>query len=41
MTLKAKQEIENAEVIIGYKTYVKLIQQIIKRDVEVFSGNMG
>jgi len=41
MTLKAKQEIENAEVIIGYKTYVKLIQQIIKSDVEVFSGNMG
>lgn len=41
MTLKAKQEIENAEVIIGYKTYVKLIQQIIKRDIEVISGNMG
>jgi precorrin-3B C17-methyltransferase len=41
MTLQAKQEIENAEVIIGYKTYVKLIQQTIKRDVEVFSGNMG
>jgi precorrin-3B C17-methyltransferase len=41
MTLEAKQEIENAEVIIGYKTYVKLIQQIIKSDIEVFSGNMG
>ncbi|MCW4015965.1 MAG: precorrin-3B C(17)-methyltransferase [Candidatus Bathyarchaeota archaeon] len=41
MTLKAKQEIEQAEVIIGYKTYVKLIQKIIKKDVEVFSGNMG
>lgn len=41
MTPKAKQEIESAEVIIGYKTYVKLIQSIIKRDVEVISGGMG
>jgi len=41
MTLKAKQEIENADVIVGYKTYVKLIDQIIKPETEVFSGNMG
>jgi precorrin-3B C17-methyltransferase len=41
MTPKAKQEIQSAEVIIGYKTYVKLIQSIIKRDVEVISGGMG
>ncbi|MCW4022763.1 MAG: precorrin-3B C(17)-methyltransferase [Candidatus Bathyarchaeota archaeon] len=41
MTLKAKQEIENADVIVGYKTYVKLIEQIIKPETEVFSGNMG
>jgi precorrin-3B C17-methyltransferase len=41
MTLKAKREIENADVIIGYKTYVTLIREIIKSDVEVFSGNMG
>jgi precorrin-3B C17-methyltransferase len=41
MTPEAKQAIENAEVIIGYKTYVKLIQPIIKRDVEVVSGSMG
>lgn len=41
MTPEAKQAIENAEVIVGYKTYVKLIQSIIKRDVEVISGNMG
>lgn len=41
MTLKAKQEIESAEVIIGYKTYLKLVQQIIKDEVEVISGNMG
>jgi precorrin-3B C17-methyltransferase len=41
MTLKAKQEIENADVVIGYKTYVKLIQQTIKPEVEVISGTMG
>jgi precorrin-3B C17-methyltransferase len=41
MTPEAKRAIENAEVIIGYKTYVKLIQSIIKRDVEVISGSMG
>lgn len=41
MTLEAKQEIEKAEVIIGYKTYLKLIQCLIKDDVEVISGNMG
>src|SRR3990170_8751079 len=41
MTLKARQEIEAAEVVIGYKTYVKLIQTIIKPDAEVFSGIMG
>ena len=41
LTPKAKQEIEDAEVIIGYRTYVQLIQQIIKCDVEVISGKMG
>src|SRR3989337_756165 len=41
MTLKARQEIENAEVVIGYKTYVKLVESIIKPDAEVFSGIMG
>jgi precorrin-3B C17-methyltransferase len=41
MTLEARQEIENAEVIVGYKTYVKLIQKIIKNGTEVVSGNMG
>jgi len=41
LTPKAKQAIENAEVIIGYRTYVKLIQSIIKRDVEIVSGGMG
>ncbi|MCP8312939.1 MAG: precorrin-3B C(17)-methyltransferase [archaeon] len=41
MTPKAKQEVETAEVIIGYETYVKLIQSIIKRNVEVIAGKMG
>jgi precorrin-3B C17-methyltransferase len=41
LTPKARQAIESAQVIIGYKTYVKLIQSIIKRDVEVVSGGMG
>jgi precorrin-3B C17-methyltransferase len=41
MTPKAKQEIETAEVIIGYETYVKLIRSIVKRDTEVITGRMG
>ena len=41
MTLEAKQAIESADVIVGYKTYVKLVESIIKPNVEVFSGVMG
>ncbi|MGZ4849861.1 MAG: precorrin-3B C(17)-methyltransferase [Candidatus Bathyarchaeia archaeon] len=41
MTPKARSEIENADVIVGYGTYVKLIQSIIKPNAEVFSGTMG
>jgi precorrin-3B C17-methyltransferase len=41
MTPKAKQELERADVIVGYATYVKLIQTIIKPDAEVISGRMG
>jgi precorrin-3B C17-methyltransferase len=41
MTLEAKQAIETANVVVGYKTYVKLIESIIKPGVEVFSGVMG
>jgi precorrin-3B C17-methyltransferase len=41
MTLKARQEIENADVVIGYKTYVKLVQAIVKPTAEVLSGTMG
>lgn len=41
MTPKARAEIENADVIVGYGTYVKLIQPIIKPGCEVVSGTMG
>src|SRR5208283_5413611 len=41
LTPKARSEIENADVIVGYSTYIKLIQAIIKPNAEVFSGTMG
>lgn len=41
MTPKARTEIEAANVIVGYGTYVKLIQSIVKSGTEVFSGTMG
>ena len=41
LTPKARSEIENADVVVGYGTYVKLIQAIIKPDAEVVSGTMG
>jgi precorrin-3B C17-methyltransferase len=41
MTPKARWEIENADVVIGYKTYVTLVKGLIKSGVEVISGTMG
>jgi len=41
MTLEARREIETADVIVGYKTYVKLVESIAKPSTEVFSGIMG
>lgn len=41
MTPKAKQEIERADVVVGYATYVNLIQSIIKPNATVVSGRMG
>jgi len=41
LTPKARGEIENADVLVGYGTYIKLIQSIIKPGAEVFSGTMG
>lgn len=41
MTSKARSEIENADVVVGYGTYIKLIQNMIKKEAEVISGTMG
>jgi precorrin-3B C17-methyltransferase len=41
MTLEAKQAVETADVVVGYKTYVKLVESIIRPGAEVFSGTMG
>mgnify|MGYP001159234395 CR=1 FL=1 len=41
MTPKARWEIENADVVVGYKTYVTLVKSLIKSGVEVISGTMG
>lgn len=41
ITFKAKEEIENADVIVGYATYVELIKPLIRADAEVIAGRMG
>jgi precorrin-3B C17-methyltransferase len=41
LTPKARREIETADVVVGYGTYIKLIQSIVKKGSEVFSGTMG
>ncbi len=41
MTTEAKEAIQSADVIVGYKTYVKLIESIVKPGTEIFSGVMG
>lgn len=41
MTFKAKMEIENADVIIGYKTYIDLVKPLIKPTTEIIVGKMG
>jgi precorrin-3B C17-methyltransferase len=41
MTPKAKREIERADVVVGYATYMKLVRSIVKPDTEVISGRMG
>ncbi|MCP8323337.1 MAG: precorrin-3B C(17)-methyltransferase [Candidatus Methylarchaceae archaeon HK02M2] len=40
MTLKAKQEIEESEVVVGYKTYIKLIRTTIPKDADVIETGM-
>ncbi|MDR0373210.1 MAG: precorrin-3B C(17)-methyltransferase [Nitrososphaerota archaeon] len=41
LTPKARAEIEAADVVVGYGTYIKLIENIVKENVEVVSGTMG
>jgi precorrin-3B C17-methyltransferase len=41
MSPKARKAIEEADVVIGYKTYIELVKDIIKPDVEVIAGTMG
>lgn len=41
ITIKAKEEIESADVIVGYATYVDLIRPLIKPTAEVIAGRMG
>jgi precorrin-3B C17-methyltransferase len=41
MTFKAKSEIENADVVVGYATYVSLVRPLIKPTTEIISGEMG
>lgn len=41
MTLKAIEEIEKADVIVGYHTYVELIRTLIPPNAEIIVGGMG
>jgi len=41
LTPKARSEIEAADVVVGYGTYSKLIQGIVRKDAEIISGTMG
>jgi precorrin-3B C17-methyltransferase len=41
LTPKARTEIECADVVVGYGTYIKLIECLIKKGAEVISGTMG
>ncbi len=41
MTPKARTLIEQADVVVGYGTYIKLVKGIVKKGAEVISGTMG
>jgi precorrin-3B C17-methyltransferase len=41
MTPKARQAIQEADVVVGYKTYIELIRGVIKPETEVVAGTMG
>lgn len=41
MTPKARKAIEEADVVVGYGTYIKLVEGIVRKGAEVVSGTMG
>jgi precorrin-3B C17-methyltransferase len=41
MTIKAKSEIERADVVVGYLKYVDLVRSLIKPTAEVIANEMG
>jgi precorrin-3B C17-methyltransferase len=41
MTPKARAAIEEADVVVGYGTYIKLVKDLARKDAEVISGTMG
>jgi precorrin-3B C17-methyltransferase len=41
MTPKVRAAIEEADVIVGYGTYIKLVQNIVRKDAIIISGTMG
>jgi precorrin-3B C17-methyltransferase len=40
MSLKAYHTIKNADVIVGYRTYLKIIEELISSEQEVYSTGM-
>ncbi len=41
MTLRARDVLSRAEVVVGYDTYVRLAEPLIRPDAEVISSGMG
>ncbi|MFA5571612.1 MAG: precorrin-3B C(17)-methyltransferase [Candidatus Bathyarchaeia archaeon] len=41
LTPKAQSDIEEADVIVGYNTYIQLIQNLVRKKTEIISGTMG
>jgi precorrin-3B C17-methyltransferase len=41
MTQKVRTVLEEADVVVGYGTYIKLVQDIVCKDAEIISGTMG
>jgi precorrin-3B C17-methyltransferase len=41
MTPTVRVALEEADVVVGYGTYIKLVQMIVRKDAEIISGTMG